>query len=128
MPYSKGMRSNPQFGPAGKGIAEHLFVPLYYSMLTRRPGKARKGAESMTADQLREMLRASPFRPFDIHLADGRSLAIDHPELVAIAPPGLTIGVAKSEGTIEIVDLLLVTSLEPHANGRPRRSKRRRGE
>jgi hypothetical protein len=29
-----------------------------------------------------------PFRPFDIHPALGRALPVEHPELLAIAPPG----------------------------------------
>ncbi len=79
----------------------------------------------MTVNQLREFLRAAPFRPFDIHLADGRALPVEHPEMVAIAPDQ-TIGVAKREGTIEIVDLMLVTSLKPQTNGKTRRKPARK--
>jgi hypothetical protein len=71
----------------------------------------------MTTPQLRSMLQAAPFRPFEIYLADGRALSVPHPEMVAITSGGRTIGVATSDDTIEIVDLLLVTSLKPHANG-----------
>jgi len=39
---------------------------------------------------------------------------------LAIAPPGRTVGVAMDDGTIEIVDLLLVTSLKPRRNGHGR--------
>ena len=78
----------------------------------------------MTVEQLRRMHQARPFQAFDIHLADGRSLPVDHPELVAITPPGRTIGVGLKDGTIEIVDLLLVTSLKPRMNGRPRTGAR----
>lgn len=79
----------------------------------------------MTVDQLRRLHQSRPFQPFEIHLADGRSFAVDHPEVLAISPPGRTIGVGVEDGTIEIVDLLLVTSLKPPANGS--RSRRRRG-
>jgi hypothetical protein len=81
----------------------------------------------MTIEQLRQMHLARPFEPFDIHLADGRALPIDHPECLAHAPAGRTIGVARSDGTIEIVDLLLVVSIKPRANGstRPRRRRER---
>ncbi len=71
----------------------------------------------MTTPQLRTMLRAAPFKPFDIFLADGRALSVGHPEMVAVTEGGRTIGVATSDDTIEIVDLLLVTSLKPHSNG-----------
>jgi len=77
----------------------------------------------MTIDQLRKLHQARPFQAFDIHLADGRSLPVDHPELLAIPPPGRTIGVGLADGTIEIVDLLLVTSLKPRANGSQRRGR-----
>jgi hypothetical protein len=75
----------------------------------------------MTIEQLRAMHLARPFQPFDICLADGRALPIEHPECLAHAPLGRTIGIARPDGTIEIVDLPLVTSLKPrppHAQGR----------
>jgi len=77
----------------------------------------------MTVEQLRTIHRAEPFKPFDIHLADGRSLPVEHPECLVITPPGRTIGVGLRDGTIEIVDLLLVTSLKPRVDGgrRPQR-------
>ena len=65
------------------------------------------------------MMRATPFQPFDMHLADGRSLPVEHPEVLAVTPPGRTVGVGLNDGTIEIVDLLLVTSLKPRGNGTP---------
>ncbi len=68
-------------------------------------------------DQLRRMHQARPFQPFEIHMADGRSLPVDHPELLAVTPPGRTIGVGLSDGTIEIVDVMLVTSMKPRPNG-----------
>ncbi len=79
----------------------------------------------MTIEQLRKMHRAAPFQPFTIHLADGRSVPVEHPEVLAITPPGRTIGVGLADGTVEIIDLLLVTSLKPRANGRTRRVKPR---
>jgi hypothetical protein len=71
------------------------------------------------------MYQARPFQAFDIYLADGRSIPVEHPEVLAIPPPGRTIGVGLADGTIEIVDLLLVTSLKPRANGAPRRRRHR---
>ena len=70
------------------------------------------------------MLQARPFRPFDINLADGRFLPVEHPEFVGQSPTGRTIGVGLADGSIEIVDTLLVTSLKPRANGSRRRGRR----
>jgi hypothetical protein len=74
----------------------------------------------MNIQELRTMLRAQPFRPFDIHLADGRSIPVNHPEFVGETPSGRIIGVGTVDG-IEVVDLLLVTSLKPRSNGARRR-------
>jgi hypothetical protein len=75
----------------------------------------------MTIEQLRQLHRAQPFRPFEIHLADGRSLPVEHPEMMSQSQSGRTIAVARPDDTIEIIDMLLVVSLKPRPNGRPRR-------
>jgi hypothetical protein len=66
----------------------------------------------MTAEQLRAMREASPFRPFLIHLADGRTLSVPHRDFVSQSPGGRTIIVYQSEEAFSVVDLYLVTELE----------------
>ena len=66
----------------------------------------------MTAEQLRVMREANPFRPFTIHLADGRSLFVPHRDFVSQFPSGRTIIVYKPDDSYSIVDLYLVTELE----------------
>ncbi len=72
----------------------------------------------MTAGQFREMREANPFRPFTIHLADGRTLAVPHRDFVSQSPGGRTIIVYQSgtEEAFSIVDLYLVTELEVQAD------------
>ena len=80
----------------------------------------------MTTDQLHRFHRAEPFRPFEIHVADGRSFRVPHPEFLAYVPGTRTFSV-WSEGAYEVIDLLLVASLRPVKNGsRPRSNRRRR--
>jgi hypothetical protein len=79
----------------------------------------------MTIEQLRRLHLARPFQPFDIHLADGRVLPVEHPEFLAQSPSGRTIGVGHDDGTIETVDLLLVVSLKPRQQPPPRRGRPR---
>jgi hypothetical protein len=82
----------------------------------------------MTIEHLRAMHQARPFQPFDIHLADGRTLPVDHPEFLSSSVPGRTIAVAnKDVDAHEIVDLLLVVSLKPRAK-RAARPGKRKGE
>lgn len=64
----------------------------------------------MTTESFQSMLRASPFRPFMIHLVDGRSVAVTHPESVAYAG-GRTALVALPNDGFEFIDLHLVASL-----------------
>ena len=76
---------------------------------------------NMTIEELRKIHLARPFVPFDIHLADGRTLRVEHPEFLSQSPPGRTIAVGLPDGSHEIVDLLLVVSLKPRPNGSRRR-------
>ena len=79
----------------------------------------------MTIEQLRGLHQRRPFQPFEIYLADGRSLPVDHPEFLSQSPTGRTIAVGLADGTHQIIDLLLVTSLEIRSNGARRRKGRR---
>ena len=74
----------------------------------------------MTIEQLRTMHQVRPFEPFEIYLADGRSIPVEHPEFLSQSPTGRTISVGMKDGTHQVVDLLLVTSLKPRANGSAR--------
>jgi hypothetical protein len=80
----------------------------------------------MTANQIRKLHQARPFQAFRINLADSRSLVVSHPELLLINEGGRTIIVVTGdENLYEVVDLLLVTSLEV-LNGQAKPQKRRR--
>ena len=80
----------------------------------------------MTIEQLRATQRAQPFVPFTLHLADGRSYRIDHPEFISSHPQGRTIIVYKPgpNGDLEILDLLLVVGIEVHRADETRRRRK----
>jgi hypothetical protein len=79
----------------------------------------------MTIEQLRNLYNAQPFRPFVIHLADGRQVPVYHREFIMTVPSGRTLVVCQPDDTLNIIDLLLVTDLElkPQADGPRRRRK-----
>lgn len=66
----------------------------------------------MTIEQLRAAYQAQPFRPFIMHLADGREIPGHSPEFMLTVPSGRTIVVAQPDDTVNIIDLLLVTDVE----------------
>ena len=51
------------------------------------------------------------FRPFLIHMADGRSVEVNHPEWIAYAGGRIAL-VANPDESFEVIDLRLVPSLE----------------
>ena len=74
----------------------------------------------MTIEKFRELWQASPFRPFNIHLADGRAITVRHREFLAMSPSGRTVIVYQPDDSHNIIDLLLVTDLEVKGNGHRR--------
>ena len=79
----------------------------------------------MTTEQLNRLHQARPFQPFIIRLGDGQELPVPHPEMLAYAPKSRTATVYRSDGSFEIIDLLLVTGMGvPSRGGRAGRRRR----
>lgn len=66
----------------------------------------------MHLNSIRNALRTEPFRPFDLCLADGRRVAIMHPEFVAMNNRAVVVLGDDSYSTT--LEPLLIVSLEPH--------------
>lgn len=83
----------------------------------------------MTGDRIRSFYNTTPFAPFRVHMANGRSVDVPHPEFMHLSHTGrwLTVDSADDD-SFEIVDVLLVTSVEKlptngASSSRPRRRK-----
>jgi hypothetical protein len=79
----------------------------------------------MTTDQLQNVWKAQPFRPFVIHLAEGRHIEVVHPDFLSRSPSGRSIIVYQPDDSFNVIDLLLVTDLEVGSNGHRKRRGRR---
>jgi hypothetical protein len=79
----------------------------------------------VTIEKIRDLYEAKPFRPFVIHLADGREVPVHHREFILAVPSGRTLVVCQPDDTLNIIDLLLVTDVElrPLQNGPHRRRR-----
>ena len=63
--------------------------------------------------RIRELLRAVPYQPFVIRMADGREYRIDHPDFVLAAASDVPqIIVEDPDGGVHFLSVLLVTSIE----------------
>ena len=72
----------------------------------------------MTTEQFRATMRLQPFRPFTIHMVDGRTFDVGHPDFIAQSPTGRTVIVFQTDESYSLLDLLLMSEVEVHsANG-----------
>ncbi len=69
----------------------------------------------MRAENLTEVIRAAPFQPFTLRLADGTLIDIRHPEWIAHRTETRTAVVIEANGSVRIIDvgLLLEIQLAP---------------
>lgn len=77
----------------------------------------------MTTDQLRNAIRAQPFDPFVIHLADQRQFEVTHPEMIGDDGGRIAVVFEGGGDAVQLIDLLLVTGLEIKNGGTPRKRR-----
>lgn len=59
---------------------------------------------------IRERLNKTPFKPFDIHLSDGRKIFVEHPDFVSVG--GSVVFVTDLEDSLQEIDSLHIVSLD----------------
>jgi hypothetical protein len=67
-----------------------------------------------TIDKVREAMHAVPFRPFTVHLVDGRTYFVRHPDFVSIPTTdrGRDLTIHGDDGP-HYLDLALVVEVHP---------------
>lgn len=76
----------------------------------------------MRIEEIRKRYFAAPFRPFDIVLTRGRSVAVKHPEFMALSPKGRSVTVYEDDGAL-IIDVPLIVALKERVNGAHKRKR-----
>jgi hypothetical protein len=61
---------------------------------------------SMTKQDVRDLLQTSPFKAFRLHLADGKSLPVPHPDFVLVTAEYLVVANALPGGVPGDVNLI----------------------
>ena len=75
----------------------------------------------MTVKAIREFYDSEPFRPFTIHLADGRHVEVPHREFFFIHPGEDTVIVALPEGGFRMISSALITEIAAKKTERARK-------
>ncbi|MEX2140531.1 MAG: hypothetical protein WD894_14810 [Pirellulales bacterium] len=81
----------------------------------------------MDIQGVREAIHRQPFKPFEIRLADGRSIPVRHPDFVAIGQRRIVV-IAEDDSS-SIIEPILIVSLDYSSetgkgNGKARRKPR----
>jgi hypothetical protein len=63
----------------------------------------------MNIEQIKQRLRGG-FKPFMLHLSDGREFKIPHPEFILVG--SFVVAVLRQDGLVETLDPLHITSIE----------------
>ena len=66
----------------------------------------------MSIQQLDAAHKARPFRSFTLHMTDGRTCHVPHPEFLSRSPSGRTVVLQGGDDNLSILDLLLLTETE----------------
>ena len=63
--------------------------------------------------RIRALLRATPFQPFVIRMADGREYAVDHPDFVLASSTDVPqVIVEEANGDTHFLSVLLIASIK----------------
>ena len=78
----------------------------------------------MTVTAIKAHLDATPFAPFDLITASGKSYQVKHPDFVTFSPAGRTCNVYGDDGEyFTTLDVFTITELVPAKRGSSRRRK-----
>ena len=66
----------------------------------------------MKDDEIRNLLRARPFVPFTVHLPEGRSVKVTHPDFALLSPTGRTLLAYDTDESFNMIDVMLIASVE----------------
>ena len=69
----------------------------------------------MTPNVIRELLHATPFKPFTVHAADGKAIRVTHPDYATLTQGGRMFFVNTKDDDFEWLDVFLITRVESSA-------------
>ena len=77
----------------------------------------------MDLQGIHDALHRQSFEPFDIRLADGRRIPVQHPDFIAVGRRRIV--VVEPDDSWSVIDLMLIVSLDSNGERRPRVNRRK---
>ena len=66
----------------------------------------------MRTEEMRNLLRAQPFRPFTIHMPEGPTVQVVHHDFALLSPDGRTLIAYSPDNSFNMIDVMLIASVE----------------
>ena len=65
----------------------------------------------MAPDDIRQVITAMPFRPFTLHMANGRAIPVHSRDLILVSPRGLSVLVFQPDDRRDTLDMVQISTL-----------------
>jgi hypothetical protein len=65
----------------------------------------------VTADEIRKHIKAVPFRPFTLNVADGREIPVFDRDFIILSPSGRVVEVYQKDDSSDYLDTSLITGV-----------------
>lgn len=65
----------------------------------------------MSGDEIRELKRAEPFRPFTIAMAHGRRVPVLGPDYFLVSPSGRSVDVFQRDDSLDMLDVASIVEI-----------------
>jgi hypothetical protein len=66
----------------------------------------------MTIERIKQLHAAKPFRPFSLHLTDGRQIPVFRSDWMEQAPSGEMVVVAQADDHLDFIGLKLIKTIQ----------------
>ena len=66
----------------------------------------------MTKEAINEAVKATPFRPFTVKMADGSSYPVPSSDHASLSPSGRTLIIYYDDDRMKILDVMMITEIE----------------
>ena len=77
----------------------------------------------MNAEEIRQLLHATPFKPFTVYMASDKAFFVPHQEFALLTPKGRTLVISHHDkDALDLLDVTLISRVEVREQTKPDQS------